>query len=160
MPYFSNLPSNPLYRRLQYDFRFVFHLRPILSPLHQFHYNLAMQENAENSMKTVVGRPFLPGQTGNAGGRPKGLASYIRDTTDGGREMVDLMVAVMRGETVDGKKPKVRDRMDAVSWLADRGFGRAIAQIEARSLNVDMSLSELSSENLLAALNIAKSSRE
>ena len=65
-----------------------------------------MQENAENSTKTVVGRPFLPGQTGNPGGRPKGMSAYVRETTDGGREMVDLMVAIMRGETINGMKPQ------------------------------------------------------
>ena len=90
-----------------------------------------MQENAENSMKTVVGRPFLPGQTGNAGGRPKSLANYIRETTDGGREMVDLMVQVMRGEIVNGKTPKIKDQIYAASWLSDRGFGKPVAQIEA-----------------------------
>jgi hypothetical protein len=116
-----------------------------------------MHSITENNDRTVVGRPFRKGVSGNPGGRPKGMSAYIRETTDGGREMVDLMVAVMRGETINGMKPKVKDMTDAAAWLSDRGFGRAIAQIEARSLNVDMSLSELSSENLLAALNIAKS---
>ena len=119
-----------------------------------------MQDNAENSAKTIVGKPFAPGVSGNPGGRPKSLASYIRETTDGGREMVDLMVQVMRGETINGMKPKIKDQMDAVSWLADRGFGRSIAQIGARSLNVDVGMAEMSTENLLAALNIARSGRE
>ena len=118
-----------------------------------------MQENAENSTKTI-GKPFTPGVSGNPGGRPRGLASYIRETTVGGEEMVDLMVAIMRGETINGMRPRIKDQMDAAGWLMDRGFGRAIAQIEARSLNVDMSLSELSSENLLAALNVAKRGSE
>ena len=119
-----------------------------------------MQDNAENSMKTIVGKPFAPGVSGNPGGRPKGMSAYIRETSDGGREMVDLMVAVMRGETINGMKPKIKDMIDASEWLTDRAFGKPVTQVEARSLNVDMSLSELSSENLLAALNIAKSSRE
>jgi hypothetical protein len=115
-----------------------------------------MQENAENSTKTI-GKPFAPGVSGNPGGRPRSMGGYIRSITSDGEEIVDLMVAVMRGETINGMKPKIKDQMDAAGWLMDRGLGKPVAQVEARSLNVDMSLSELSSENLLAALNIAKS---
>ncbi len=120
-------------------------------------YNTHMTQNAENSNKTVVGRPFRKGESGNPSGRPKGLSSYIRESTNGGREMVDLMIQVMRGETINGgMKPKLKDRMDAVSWLADRGFGRAIAQLESRSMNVDMTLSEMSSEKLIALLQASR----
>ena len=117
-----------------------------------------MQDNAENNMKTVVGKPFAPGVSGNPSGRPKGLGSYIRETTDGGREMVDLMVQVMRGETINGMKPKIKDRMDAVSWLADRGFGRAITPVEAttRSMNVDIHLRELPTKQLLELLQSSR----
>ena len=76
-----------------------------------------MQVNTENSIKTV-GRPFRKGQTGNAGGRPKGLDNYVREGTDNGEEIVDLMVNVMRGEVIDGMKPRIRDRMDAATWLS------------------------------------------
>ena len=88
-----------------------------------------------------------------AAGR-EGLASYIRETTAGGTEMVDLMVAVMRGETINGTKPKIKDMTDAASWLSDRGFGKPITSVEAtsRSMNVDMTLSEMSSEKLIALL--------
>ncbi|MCL0055420.1 hypothetical protein M1N56_06075 [Dehalococcoidia bacterium] len=107
-------------------------------------------------MKTI-GKPFAPGVSGNPGGRPKSLASYIRETTDGGREMVDLMVAVMRGEAVGGKKPRIRDQMDAAGWLMDRGFGRPVAQIDAtsRTMNMDLSLQEINTEELIALLNRA-----
>ena len=113
-----------------------------------------MQDNTENSMKTV-GRPFPKGMSGNPGGRPKGLANYVRESTDNGEEMVDLMVSVMRGEVIDGMKPRIRDRMDAATWLSDRAFGKPVAQIEAtsRSMNVDMTLSEMSSERLLELLD-------
>ena len=115
-----------------------------------------MQNIAENSMETtrVVGKPFPKGVSGNPSGRPKGLASYVRETTNNGQEMVDLMVSVMRGEAIDGMKPRITDRMNAATWLSDRAFGKPVAQIEAtsRSMNVDMTLSEMSSEKLIALL--------
>ena len=115
-----------------------------------------MQDNAENNMKTVVGKPFAPGVSGNPSGRPKGLGSYIRETTDGGREMVDLMVQVMRGSTINGMRPKLRDMTDAAGWLVDRGFGKPIAMVDSRTMNVDMTLSELSSEKLIALLQASR----
>ena len=115
-----------------------------------------MEQNAANSTKTVVGRPFRKGESGNPSGRPRGLGNYIRETTDGGREMVDLMVAVMRGETINGMKPKIKDQMDAAGWLADRGFGRAITQLENRTMNVDIELTELPTKQLLEMLQSSR----
>ena len=114
-----------------------------------------MNQNTENSMETtkVVGRPFPKGVSGNPGGRPRGLAAYVRENTDGGAEIVELMVSVMRGDVIGGQVPRIRDRMDAATWLADRAFGKAVAQVETRSLNVDMGLSEISTEELLELLH-------
>ena len=114
-----------------------------------------MTQNTENSMKTtrVVGRPFLKGVSGNPGGRPRGLAAYVRENTDGGEEIVQLMVGILRGNVIGGQVPKIRDRMDAATWLADRAFGKAVAQVETKSLNVDMGLNEISTEELLELLH-------
>lgn len=80
-------------------------------------------EQTENSLETVAARPawqFQPGQTGNPGGRPRSLSSLIREQTLDGRELVAFMMNVLRGK----RKASLRQRMEAVAWLADRGFGK------------------------------------
>lgn len=59
------------------------------------------------------------GHTGNPGGRPKGLASYIREHTMDGRELADFLLQAMRGE-LSFKGP---DRIKACEMLLNRGFG-------------------------------------
>ena len=71
-----------------------------------------------------VERRFVPGVSGNRTGRPKGergLAKYIRARTRSGREMVDVMLGIMRGED----DAPIHERISAISWLANRGFGPA-----------------------------------
>ena len=63
---------------------------------------------------------FLPGQSGNPGGRPVGLSGLIRESTNDGAELVEFMLKVFRGELDDS----VRTRADAATWLADRAFGK------------------------------------
>jgi len=119
-----------------------------------------MTQNTENSMETtrVVGKPFPKGVSGNPGGRPRGLAAYVRDSTDGGEEIVEIMVSVMRGDVIGGQVPRIRDRMDAATWLADRAFGKPVASVEAitRSVNVDIELRELPTKQLLEMLQSSR----
>jgi len=123
-------------------------------------YNAHMTQNTENSMETtrVVGKPFPKGVSGNPGGRPRGLAAYVRDSTDGGEEIVEIMVSVMRGDVIGGQVPRIRDRMDAATWLADRAFGKPVASVEAitRSVNVDIELRELPTKQLLEMLQSSR----
>ena len=63
---------------------------------------------------------FLPGQSGNPGGRPAGLSGLIRESTNDGAELVEFMLKVFRGELGES----VRTRADAATWLADRAFGK------------------------------------
>ena len=43
--------------------------------------------------------------------------------------------------------------MDAATWLADRAFGKAVAKVETKSLNVDMDLSGISTGECLELLH-------
>ena len=67
--------------------------------------------------------PFEPGQSGNPGGRPKGLAARIRAQTNDGDDLVDLALSVLRD-----KEAGYRVRLEAATWLADRGFGRPVQE--------------------------------
>lgn len=92
--------------------------------------NAVGRQLAESSSKAAVrrgpGRPFLKGQSGNPGGRPKGLVSAIREQTRDGEELVTFMLRVFRGEA----GARLRDRLEAATWLADRGFGKPTQAME------------------------------
>ena len=69
----------------------------------------------------ITGRGFMPGESGNPGGRPKGLARRVRELVgEDGHAIAEYMFSVLSDET-----QRTADRMEAGKWLADRGFGRA-----------------------------------
>jgi hypothetical protein len=83
---------------------------------------------AQNSDRAATrGRPFLTGQSGNPGGRPKGLVRAIREQTADGEQRVEFMRRVFPGEFDD---VSLRHRMEAATWLADRGFGKPVVALE------------------------------
>ena len=98
---------------------------------------------AENSSRSAPrrgrgpGRPFRSGESGNPGGRPKGIAALVRDQTDDGQELVAFMLATLRNP----RRPPAL-RMQACSWLADRAFGKPVQQLDATmALDVEASVS-------------------
>jgi len=103
-------------------------------------------------------RPFgKSNPNGNPGGKPikapKSLAAFVRSSSKDGKELVVIMLQIARGRLkvpvfdasgvrVD-KLPSHSDRMEAVRWLADRGFGKvadvvdlAVGQASGPSLDV------------------------
>jgi len=85
-------------------------------------------EQLRNSApRRVVGRPFRPGQSGNPGGRPRGLAGRIREATREGADLVTFAMRVLNGET---RGVTMRDRLEALYWLADRGWGKPVQSVE------------------------------
>jgi hypothetical protein len=82
---------------------------------------------SENSALTVVEKPWLfkPGQTGNPGGRPKGLAALVREQTADGADLVAFLV-----RAVHNKRLPMRIRLEACAQLLDRCYGKALQQTE------------------------------
>ena len=77
--------------------------------------------------RDTTGR-FLAGQSGNPGGRPVGFHSYIQERTRDGSELTDFVLSVFRNENAFNK-----ERMDAATWLADRGFGKPTVNAGAQA---------------------------
>ena len=48
-----------------------------------------------------------------------GFHSYIQERTADGSELTDFVLSVFRDKNASNK-----ERMDAATWLADRGFGK------------------------------------
>lgn len=108
---------------------------------------------SENRAVPVGLIPWKPGQSGNPGGRPKGLASYIRESTLDGRELADFLMEVMRGQTMYSK---VTDRLKACEMLMDRAFGKQFAPEPGNDKNLKpiLPLSKLTAEELLFLENV------
>jgi len=113
--------------------------------------------NQENNLS-----PWKPGQSGNPSRRPRGtrdLAGYVLETTDGGQELIDVLVSIARGvmpniAVQEGSRPRkdqqVRpaDQLKAIELLLDRGFGRSPQQLDIAHSVSDRPLEHLSDETL------------
>ena len=86
-------------------------------------------------------RPAWSAVTGQKAttGPVKGIAQLVREATDGGRLLVDTLVAIATGPDSSD-----RDKVSASSILLDRGFGRAVET--TLSLSVDAGSSEALSQ--------------
>lgn len=74
---------------------------------------------SEKALEALRAHQWKKGQTGNPGGRPKGLASSIREATRDGAELKEILLEVARS------KDHRNDRLRAVELLLQRGWGKA-----------------------------------
>jgi hypothetical protein len=99
------------------------------------------QKTREKNLKK-----WTKGVSGNPNGMRKGfagLAAEIRNRTADGSELVTIALSIARGQPVKMQTkgrpvvriPDFKDKMEAVKWLADRGFGKALQSIELTGLN-------------------------
>jgi uncharacterized protein DUF5681 len=87
------------------------------------------EQRRSSGSRQVVGRPFQPGTSGNPGGRPKGFASRIREATREGSDLVAFALSVLQGR-IPGVR--IEHRLEALHWLADRGWGKPALSVELR----------------------------
>ena len=58
--------------------------------------------------------------------KQSGLVALIKAKTDNFATLVNLLVKVHKGEEVKGRKPTLKDQIDATKELLDRGAGKAV----------------------------------
>lgn len=86
-----------------------------------------VQNNSRTTRRGgVTGAGFVPGISGNPGGRPKGLSRRVRELVgEDGEAIAEYMFFVMSDD-----KARTADRLEAAKWLADRGFGRSVQALD------------------------------
>jgi len=78
-------------------------------------------------------KPFKKGETSGSHvrtGRPPSLALMIQKATKHGQTLMEGMLSIADGSMIiSGEPPRHQDRIRAVEWLADRGFGKAVETV-------------------------------
>ena len=106
-----------------------------------------MSENTAPKVSVPPGLiPWKPGcPSPNPGGRPKGLATYIREQSLDGRELADFLLNVVR---TGGRFSKMADRIKACEILLNRGFGLQPVIDGDKTLKPILDTSKLTQEEL------------
>lgn len=87
-------------------------------------------------------RSWQPGQSGNPGGRSKGIMAFVKERCgESGERLILALEAIALGNAEDHKRVfsvkralhvTTRDRISALQELLDRGFGRAVQTTDLR----------------------------
>jgi Family of unknown function (DUF5681) len=91
--------------------------------------DVTQPENSNGSVRANrrrVGRPFKPGQSGNPGGRPKGLG-HVRELA---RQRTDAAIVTLEGVMKHGRTDQAK--VAAAVALLDRGWGKPLQSVEFR----------------------------
>ncbi len=96
-------------------------------------------EQPKSKIGGVTGKGFMPGTSGNPGGRSKGLESLSRAATKDGKLLITFWMAVLLGDTKTLKDQfnfsngqfgvSLDDRIIASKLLAERGWGKPVQPI-------------------------------
>lgn len=90
-----------------------------------------MVQNNDRGTGGATGKGWKPGQSGNPGGRPKGLAAAVREKAPP-HELVRWYAAIwlldlaeLAALGVDPDACTLQERNKAGEWLSERGYGKA-----------------------------------
>ena len=83
-------------------------------------------------MNRGPGKLFVPGQSGNPGGRPKGVIE-VRELA---RTHTEAAIKALADMLTDEKAPHAA-RVAAAVALLDRGWGKPLQQVEAKRTPLD-----------------------
>jgi hypothetical protein len=78
-----------------------------------------MAENSEETAKRGPGRPFQPGQSGNPGGRPKGLREWRELCRDASPDALQVVVDLL-----------AKGDLTAARFIIEQAWGRAPQSVE------------------------------
>lgn len=105
-------------------------------------------QNSRRGTGGITGRGFQPGQSGNPGGRPKGLARATRELVgEDGTALVELWLAIAADPL-----QKTSDRLEASRLLADRGWGKSAVFTAQAGDPLDLANAQEAAEDFRAAV--------